>query len=76
MKKISSKKLQLRSSIIALLAGPDLRIMQGGTGGIGCGGGGMGSLLNRCNASDGAGVTSQQDNDTNPVNCNIPITTC
>jgi hypothetical protein len=55
MKKIpSKKKLQLRSSTIAYLAGPDLRIAQGGTNdGVG--------------TTDGAGITSRVDNDNRVV---------
>jgi hypothetical protein len=45
MKKILSKKLQVRSSTIANLTGPDLKIVQGGVTG----------------PTDGAGVTSIVD---------------
>jgi hypothetical protein len=71
MKKISSKKLQLRSSMIANLSGPDLRIVQGGTDvdlGGGGGGGGVGG-------TDGAGVRSLMDDNGHPLPCNFPITT-
>ena len=72
MKKISSKKLQLRSSIIAYLAGPNLRIVHGGSGfdTDGCGGGGDDGVT-----TDGAGANSFVDNNGKRQPCNITITT-
>ena len=70
MKKIPSKKLQLRSSIIANLSGPNLGIVKGGTDdGADGGGGEIG------NTTEGAGVTSLVDNNGKRQPCNVPITT-
>jgi hypothetical protein len=70
MKKILSKKLQLRSTTIATLIVPHLRNVKGGTNdGVDDGGGNIGGTTND------AGIKSDQDGHTRPEPCNIPITT-
>ena len=69
MKKILSKKLQLRSTTIATLTGPGLRIVKGGTNDDGADGGGdIGGT------TEGAGVRSRMDHNGNPDYCQNPIT--
>ena len=72
MKKILSKKLQLRSTTIAALTGHGLRRVRGGTGIDDEGediGGTSGSPI-----CEPAGNGSRNDPDTNPHACHMPIT--
>jgi hypothetical protein len=74
MKKILSKKLQLRSTTIALLTGRGLGIVKGGVSEdtVDDGGGGLGTTsgLPIC---EPAGNGSRNDPDTNPHPCHMPI---
>src|SRR6185295_17431671 len=77
MKKIVSKKLQLRSTTIATLTGSGLRNVQGGTNDDGAGGTGDDTTTGGTwGPSEKAGVRSQNDGNTNPQHCDIPLTTC
>lgn len=74
MRKILWKKLQLRSTTIATLTGPGLRIVKGGTNDVGVdddGGdiGGNGSGVPICEPAGNA----SRDHNTGPVNCHVPI---
>lgn len=69
MKKILSKKLQLRSTTIALLTGRGLALVKGGTNDdIDIP---VTSGVPQC---EPAGNYSRDDGGTKPLDCNIPIT--
>jgi hypothetical protein len=73
MKKILSKKLQLRSTTIAILTGPGLRAVKGGTDIAVDDDGGVivGTGITPC---EPAGNGSRNDPNTNPHPCHVPIT--
>jgi hypothetical protein len=76
MKKMLSKKLQLRSATIALLTGRGLGIAKGGTNDnpVDGGGGGLGGGNSGVPMCEPAGNYSRNDGGTKPLDCNLPIT--